>query len=375
MPFLVIGIGGGGFYAIKATEKQPEEEKSVDVRPTVEVQTMVARDHQVFIESHGEVMPLEQTQLAAQVSGEVLNWHPNFVPGGLVKRGEILFTIDKSNYQAAVLQAEAELVRAEAALIEENARAQVAAEEARRVNKRHTDLFLRKPQVLSAEAAVKSAKASLQRARRDLADCEVVAPYDALIISRSIGVGQFVSVGAPVAVLNNIETAEIMLPIAGFDQPFLSRSITGLAATIELPGPEGVSREGIIARDLGVVDSATRMTHLVVRITDPYSLNSTLPTVKFGTYVRVSFPGKVLPNIFRISQEAVTKNTVWILGVEDKLEPRRVKVVREEGEYFLISDGLSDQDKLITTLPEFPQRGMAVKVSDNIEAISTVSLN
>lgn len=371
-PFVALTLGVVGFAAINAIAKESDKKEVIDTRPTVQVEAVSANNHQVIINSYGEVQPLENTQLSAQVSGEVVSWHPSFVAGGVVGRGEILFTIEKDNYEAAVLQAEAELARAQAMLIEEQAQAKVAEDEAKRFpNKARTDLFLRKPQVLSAQASVKSAQAALKRAQRDLDNCEVSAPYDALVVSRNVGVGQFVTMGAQVAELNNIETAEVIIPIAGFDSVFLPERVKGVTATVIKTGLNGFTRQAVIDRDLGIVDNATRMSSLVVRIEDPYGLTNQQPAIKFGTYVQVNFAGTMLNNIYRLPQELVNNQTVWVVNDEQQLEPRKVKVIREEGEYFYISDGLEANDKLVTTLPEYPQKGMAVKIAGLTETKST----
>ena len=85
-----------------------------------------------------------------------------------------------------------------------------------------------------------------------------------------------------------------------------------------------------------MVDSLTRMGQLVVRVNDPYSINSAAPQLKFGSYAEVSFIGKTLENVYRLPQELVTNQTVWVVDNEQKLEPRTVAVLREEGEFFLI---------------------------------------
>ncbi|MGO3442114.1 MAG: efflux RND transporter periplasmic adaptor subunit [Pseudoalteromonas distincta] len=363
-PFVALIVGVVGFMGINAIAQEPEKKEVIDTRPTVQVEPVAANDHQVIINSYGEVKPLENTLLSAQVSGEVLSWHPNFVAGGIVARGETLFTIEKDNYEAAVLVAEAELARAQAGLIEEQAQAQVAEDEAKRFpSKARTDLFLRKPQVLSAQASVKSAQAALKRAQRDLDNCDVTAPYDALVISRNIGVGQFVTMGSQVAELNNIETAEVIIPIAGFDSVFLPERIKGITATVIQKGLNSFTREGVIDRDLGIVDSATRMSSLVVRIEDPYGLKTKQPSIKFGSYVQVNFAGTTLNNIYRLPQALVNNQTVWVVNKSQELEPRKVTVIREEGEYFYISSGLNADDQLVTTLPEYPQKGMQVKIA------------
>ncbi|WP_372766638.1 efflux RND transporter periplasmic adaptor subunit [Pseudoalteromonas sp.] len=364
IPIGIIILGIVGFSLIKASAADEGDKKPVDTRPTVSVKALKAVEHQVVITSFGEVKPLETTRLAAQVSGEVISWHKNFVAGGLVKRGEVLFSIEKDNYQAALLQAEATLTSAQAALIEEQAKAQVAEDEAKRFpSKSHTDLFLRKPQVLSAQAQVKSAQAALLRAQRDLEDCDVKAPYDALIISRDIGVGQFVNKGTQVAQLNNIETAEIIVPIAGFDSLFLPTPLAETPVSISYKGINRFVRQGKISRDLGVIDSATRMSHIVVQVNDPYNLKSSGSDLKFGKYVEVSFAGKQLSEVFKLPQELVNNRTVWVVDNEQKLQAKEVNVLRSEGAYFLIDKGLANDEQLVLTLPEYPQVGMAVKLA------------
>ena len=365
LPFGVIALGVLGMGAINATAQKAEDEEAVDTRPTVSVEALAAQDYQVVITAYGEVQPLESTNLASQVAGEVISWHPDFVPGGLIKRGDVMFSIEKDAYEAALYSAQANLSQAKATLIEEKARAEVAKQEAKQLPKaKITDLYLRKPQVLSAEANVKSALAQLKIAQRDLNNCEVVAPYDALIVSRDIGVGQFVMQGAQVARLFNVEHAEINVPVAGFDSAFLPEKVAGMPATVVSKGITTVTREGVVARDLGTIDSATRMGQLVIRVADPYGLKSDAPKLKFGSYAEVNFVGTTLENVYRLPQELVTNKTVWVVDSDLKLEPRTVAVLREEGAFYLVKDGLSNDDRIVTTLPEYPQKGMEVKLID-----------
>lgn len=365
-PVVILGGAYGAFSVIAANGPEPEEKKEVLSIPTVKAENIFPSDHQVVITSFGEISPVEKTRLSAQVSGEVISWHPNFVAGGIVKRGEVLFQIEKDNYEAAVLQAEATLVSAKASLIEEQAKAKVAEKQAKKLNnKQVTDLYLRKPQVLSAKAQVKSAQAGLKRARRDLENCTIYAPYDALVVSRNIGVGQFISAGSEVAELNNIEAAEVSIPIAGFDSSFLPEQPKGIKASITENGIRSIQREGYIARDLGLVDSSTRMVNLVVQLDDPYGIQSGEPALKFGSYVQVSFAGKELKHIYRLPQELVKNRTVWVVDENNHLEPRTVGVLREEGEFFLIGSGIEETDQVVLTVPEYPQQGMSVEVAQS----------
>lgn len=122
-------------------------------------------------------------------------------------------------------------------------------------------------------------------------------------------------------------------------------------------------REGVIERDLGVVDSATRMINMVVRVDDPYAIESDASPLKFGSYVEVQFIGKELKHIYRLPQELVNNRQVWVVNEDNELEPRIVNVLRAEQEFMLISEGLSDEDQIVLTVPEYPQKGMRVEVA------------
>ena len=372
LPIVILAAGFAGMTLIASAGDKEEEPEVVDTRPTVTISELQAEDYAVTLNSYGEITPLESTMLAAQVSGEVTSWNQDFVPGGLVRRGEILFSIEKDAYEAALLQAEANLSSAQAQLIQEQAQANVAEREAAGMSKsRVTDLYLRKPQLLSAQAAVKSAEAMLRIAKRDLDNCEVRAPYDALIVSREIGTGDYVTPGTVAATLNNVETAEITFPVAGFDQSFLPVSVTGLDATVT------VDKRTIPAklhRDLGIVDQSTRMSHLVARIDDPYGVRSGKALIKFGSFANISFNGKTLENVFRIPQELVNNKQIWLVSEDATLQSEIVEIVREQDDFYFVR-GNFDGLQLVTSPPEYPLNGMAVKVIEQSNKLVAAHAN
>lgn len=368
VPFVILALGYAGMEVIAASGAEDEKEEKIDTRPLVSLSTLHAENHAVSLSSYGEVAPLETTNLSAQVSGEVVWWNPDFIPGGLVKRGEVLFSIEKDTYEAALYQAEAALSSARAQLIQEQALADVAKREAATMSgSKITDLYLRKPQLLSAQAALKSAEAQLRIAKRDLANCDILAPYDALVTARNIGTGDFVTSGTIAATLNNVEYAEISFPIAGFDHAYLPLSVSGRKVTVSI---DGRHIDATLHRDLGTVDKATRMTYLVARISDPYGLHSNKSMIKFGSFATVSFKGVTLENVYKIPQELVNNNQVWLMSDDATLYPEHVSVVRDD-ERFLYVRGEIEGRKLVLTPPEYPVQGMAVKVigSDEIAAI------
>ena len=367
LPIFILVISTGLYAGVnKAAHKEPEK-KEVDTRPLVSVEPVHADTYPVSIKAYGTLEPIESTSLAASVTGEVTSWNSEFIEGGLLHRGETLFTIDPAPYEAALSLAEANLMSAQANLIEQKALADIAADEARRhPEKSYTDLFLRKPQVLSAEASVKSAQAALSIARRDLNNCEVKAPFDALVVSKSVGKGQYVGTGSPVATLYNVESARVLVPVPGFEVDFLPEKLQGATVTVSMP-VTGASREATIRHDLGVIDEATRMAHLMIELNDPYGMDSQQIALKYGAYVEVSFAGRTLEQVYRLPQSAVRQHRVWVVNEESQLEPRVVDIVREEPGFYYIGEGLQEGDRLVMTLPEYPQEGMPVKIEGEEE--------
>ncbi|MFD2179016.1 efflux RND transporter periplasmic adaptor subunit [Veronia pacifica] len=371
LPIIVLSVSIAGYqWMTEYAEDTPAQPRSL-VEPSVSTEKAKIINHMVTITSFGEVRSSESTHMSAQVSGVVNSLHPKFVVGGIVSKGEVLFTIDNNDYQAAVLEAEAQLATAKAVLIEEQAKAKVAARQALTMDKvKVTALFLRKPQLLSANARVKSAMAGLSRAKRDLKHCDVLAPYNALVMSRTIGVGQFISKGSQVALLNNVETAEVHVPIPGFDSQFLPDPLEDTEVSITLDNiNRQVIRRGEIVRNLGIVDSKTRMTRLVVKLDDPYSINSQLPPIQFGSYVTTSFSGLQLDQVYKVRQEVLTDGKVWVVSDAEKLDDRTVTVIHQSGEYIYIRGDLTPNERLVLTLPDFPQKGMKVNAIPTTELL------
>lgn len=144
-------------------------------------------------------------QVGSQVSGSVESLRADF--NQLVRKDEILATLDDSLYESAVTQAEAALVGAEA----ETERVRVAATAAAMALTRARELSARgllpaadlqsaetaslsaATQVVGAEARTKQARAAVLTARVNLAKTVVRSPIDGVVIARNVDVGQTVS--------------------------------------------------------------------------------------------------------------------------------------------------------------------------------------
>ncbi|RUO30809.1 efflux RND transporter periplasmic adaptor subunit [Aliidiomarina sedimenti] len=358
LPVAVIVIGITGAAVINATGTPPiEPVNEASPGPVVTVRSVNPESHQFSVTSWGELQPREKTTLTPEVTGRVIAFHENFIEGGLIRKDEVLVRLDDSDYRTALLSAESNLAAAQAQLQEEQALARVAQEEWRNTQD-PTPLALRLPQLQSSEAAVKSAEAGLQKAQRDLDRTQIRAPYDALVRSRNTGVGQVVSMGTTLGEIYNVERAEIHLPIASFDLQFLQEQVVGSQAYIDtLTDPRPVS----IVRDLGIIDTQTRMTRLVASLDDPYGLHSDKPTLRFGQFVAVHIEGQSINQVYRLPQEALVRDSIWLVSDDNTLQRQQVDILRKEGRDVLITEGISSTDTLVVMPPNFPQHGMKVR--------------
>jgi len=364
-----LSLGVLVFGIIQATgQEKVQQDASRAVAPLVQVTSLAPQRYQFQLTAWAEVIPQEQTRLTPEVAGRVVAMHPEFIDGGLIQKGQVMVQLDDADYQAQLLNAEALVAAASATLEQELALAKVAKEENRQVSPQLlTSLALRKPQLQSAEAGLKSAQAALQKAQRDLRRTRIVAPFDALVVKRHIGLGQVVNSSSLLADLNNIEFAEIRLPVASFDLPFLPTELNGIPAFIKF---DGTSRQGQVVRDLGVLQSQTRMHHLVVQLADPYALRQASSRLRFGSYVEVQLSGRTAENVYVLPQDSVNNHQVWLVDSDQKLQPRAVTVLRQQGKDVLVSAGLNPGEQLVTTPPSFPQAGMPVRIEPATAAIA-----
>lgn len=361
--FVVVAI-------VSTAPKSLEADTSRAQAPLVHTQTLQPRAHRFEVRVFGEVQPKEKTRLTPEVSGRVIRIHPNFVAGGVIAKGEVMAQLDAADYQAAMLSAEAAVAAAHAALEQEKALARVAEQELRHLSPGEVSaLGLRKPQLHSAEAGVKSALAALQKAQRDLERTQIVAPYDALVIDRNVGLGQVVSAATALGEIYSVEQAEIHLPIAGFDTRFLPQPVAGIPAQVQF---DGHYRQAEVVRDLGVIHGQTRMGHLVVEVENPYSLNLDQPMLRFGQYVEVILAGRTQQDVFEVPQDAVQNQHVWLLNEDSTLRRQPIQVVRQEGKSVLIEQGLQAGDKLVLLAPSFPQPGMQVRTESDGSELAKV---
>ncbi|GIU06058.1 RND superfamily efflux pump MFP component [Shewanella sp. c952] len=360
LPLVVIVIGIAGFAGMAALKKPPEEKEELDTTPLVSVQAVEIRPMDFSVSSYGVVAAKYETELVSQVNGEIVYLSEKFVRGGFVKKGDILAKIDPSDYDAALIDAQANMASARATLVQEKAFGKVAEAEWKRIKDGvPTELSLRKPQLAQEIAKLNSSEAGLKRAKRNVERTVIKAPYDSLIEARNIGLGSYVSMGTNLGKVLSTGNAEIRLPIADKEIQFLTNK--GNNADVILKGNfAGQPQEwkAKIVRSEGVIDSRSRMTYLVAEVADPYGLKSNNNELRYGTYVTASIGGVHAGEVTKVARHLVINGQVAVLDDDSKLKYVDVNVVRQIGSQVIITDGLDSGMNLITSALDYPIEGM-----------------
>ncbi|WP_206484997.1 efflux RND transporter periplasmic adaptor subunit [Thalassotalea sp. G2M2-11] len=376
MPFAIILAAIIVLVIVGALAPKPAK-KPVELKaPLVEVAPLVKQAVTFMIPSQGSVKPRTQTQLISEVSGQVIKVDERFKVGGFFNKGEVLLAIDDINYQVALVQAQARLTTAQAVLVEEQARVKQAKEEwllSGKSLEQAPQVALRQPQLQKAQAEVKAAKANVKQAKVTLARTKIRAPYDAMIQSKNVDIGQYVAMGSNIATTFAIDYAEVRLPVKLRDIPFLSlpkvgeKKQHGSAVNLSLSiGAQQVSWPSSISRYEGVVDSQSRVHYLVAKVDDPYALltEGHQQELRVGTFVNATITGRTIDNVIAIPRSAITgANTVYLLDQNNQLHIQTVDVLRTDSNFIYTQDDLNLDYQLVMTKLETPIEGMTLRVN------------
>ncbi len=354
-------------------------------KPQLTVSTLRLSEapYQVQLQSYGMVRPRIESQLVAQVSGQIIEVSPQFRNGGFFEKGDVLVRIDDRDYQAEVNIGEAALINARQNLVEEQARAEQALEDWQRLgNDREAPaLVLRKPQLKAAEAQVMSAQSTLDKAQLNLERTEIVAPFAGRILSKEVDVGEVVSTNRELAAIYAIDYIEIRLPIKNSDLSYMrlpedlrfsaAKGSESVRVVVRSKLVQAQAWQGEIIRTEGAIDGSSRQLHVVAQVMDPYGIQAKdkIP-LKIGEYVTAEIEGMRLPSALVIPNRSIYQGSYVYLVVEDRLLRREIEIAWQNEREAIIKSGLKADDELVLTPLGQVTSGVAVKVANGSDDVT-----
>ena len=145
------------------------------------------------------------------------------------------------------------------------------------------------------------------------------------------------------------------------------RDSHGISAKALVHTQNSDKREGTIIRFLPDLELDTRMVRIVVKVKDPLALeavNTGREKLFLGSFVKLEIQLPTVKNAIRIPRNLIRAgDTVWV-SKEEILEVRKLKISHREPEDLIITEGLIDGDKVITTSLQVATPGMRVRIKE-----------
>jgi len=366
--------------------RPPQQQEQEIIAPLVMVKQLKAKDIQMVIRAYGTVSPKVEVDIVPEVSGKVVSVNSDLKAGGLIPAGDQILQIDERDYKFAVQQTNAVVADAQVKLEIEMAEAEVARREWDQLHpdtEPNSPLVLRESQLRKAKAALESAQAQLATAQLRLERTSLSLPFDALIISEKVDLGQYMVAGQPVAVAYGIDTVEIKIPLedeelAWFDifegstslnsNRALSRK-TPAVVKADFAGAEHTWK-GYVTRTTGQVDKMSRMISVVVEVPKPFERSNGRPPLLPGIFARVLIEGKVLKNAMAVPRDAVhDSNKVWIVK-DGSLHIEALDIVRADKAFAYAMARVDQNATIVTSSLDTVVEGMKVRTQLEQTAIA-----
>lgn len=334
--------------------------------PEVGVETATVGRVPTLLEYTGRAAGSREVEVRARVGGILLE--RRYEEGQSVRQGDVLFVIDPEPYRAAAAQARAELGVARARL-----------EEARRQRDRIVPLFEKNAtsqrqrdeavsQFEVAQATVAAAQARLRTAELDLGYTEVRAPISGSTSREARSEGSLVETGGDSSLLTRIVQTH---PV------YVEFSVPETEAA-RMRGAVGTSGAALVVKvllDGGTADAVAGRLSFIDTSVEPGSgtvraratFDNADGRIVPGQFVRVRVDGVAEPDAVSVSRRAVMSsaqgNFVWVVGKDDVVELRPVKLAGDASDRALIASGLTGGERVVVDGVLKVRPGSKVKVA------------
>ena len=374
VPVIVLVIGFVLYSTLVASK--PETVPSERRERVWVVESMVAKYQTVIpmTTAFGELRARRQVDLRALVAGEVVKTNPRFEDGVRVAKGDMLAEIDSFTYQLAVDDARAQLSGSRAILSEREAASDHAKREMERAKKLFEKGTVSKKTVddLTLEYAVSTSrfeqqksivdrdKVRLERAKRDLKNTKIVAPFDAHVSNIAAREGRLLNSNDRVATITGADDFEVVFNLTD-DQygRLLARNTSIVGRRLKVFWDIGGQRLTLSAqiRHVGAtISQATRGADIYAQVDGQIPSN-----LRSGAFVTVEMTQQAEPDVVAVPKYALYgENQIYVIE-EGRLVPLLLTDYIDDGDRVLVKSGLRNGQTILLTQFNEAAAGVAVK--------------
>ena len=346
------------FVTLFSCTVKEETEQAPPPPPEVSVYETKAREVPIYQELVGQVYGFKDIGISARVEGYLEGIH--FQEGFPVKKGMLLYTLESQQFEADVAAKMSGVAAAETYTTESKTYLDRIKPLAKEKAVSQSDLDSAQAQYDVGLSQIKAAKANLRAAKIQLGYTKIYSPISGIIGKTKAKVGDFVGRQPSPIILNTVSRIDTVLvqffitesQYLQFMRRHMERVEKGKFEEVEKANLELILSDGSIYKHKGKPD-------FVNREVDPQTgallIQASFPNpdelLRPGQFAKVKGEIEVVKNGILIPQRCIVELqgtfSVYVLGAENKVQIKEVKVGPTIDSFWLIREGLKSGEKVV----------------------------
>ena len=372
---VILGLGIGGFmYLVSSKPEVPSRPRSEEMRKvavTIADRVSAAPVQQAF----GTVAAARSADLRFAIGGEVASVEAVMRNGALVRKGEVLATLDTELLTLSVNDIAVQLAAEDANKIELQTQLTLRQRQFDRVNqmkaasvaseKRLDDaqlaLSIAKNSLLQSNSRIEQLKIAKKRAERNLKDAVLRAPFDGALADVVIGSGQVLSSNTKLGKITDLNSLEVSFIVPAEIYAISNRLIgQDVEMTWTAGGRDVVTVTGTIDRTEGNVNANEGGGRIYANL--PQTKAGEMPPIPAGAFVEINYPTLMLEDVVILPEAAIFDRDHIFIVVEGRADRRQVEILsKSEGQVYVRGD-LQNGDQVVSTRIPGLAQGTLVEV-------------
>ena len=323
------------WYVVSATDGESGTASEPDAAPVLMVD-YTPGEVQSSIQFTGRVIPFEQFEIYAEVTGIFETGDDAFKTGTAFNQGDVLIQINDDEERQQVQAARYEFSAIISRLLADisidypeefdtwqsyldNMDAITPLKPLPEVSDRQFQMFLNRQNVFSRFSSIRQQEVRLNK-------FTIRAPYDGVVTNHQINPGALVQNGQMLGQFTGTEQLEIEASIPALEAQFVS---TGDQITVRTAGLNSDTYTGTVTRKNAMIDSGTQSVKIYVDVSDS--------ELEPGYYLEGEINGEVFPNAFKIHKDILIRDSEIFTVVDSRAQLSSVELLASDGDSMIVT--------------------------------------
>ncbi len=360
---LAAGVATASVTGLVATQGHADAPVAAAPPPTeVDVAPVVARKITDWQSYSGRLEAVDRVEVRPQVSGAITAVH--FRNGALVKKGDVLFTIDPRPHVAEVARAEAQVAAAQSAVRFTAADLDRAQRLVQNATISRQSLDEKDNAAREAAANLKAAQAALDLARIDLEHTQVTAPISGRVSRAEFTLGNVVAAGAAAAPLTTLVSVSPIYASFDVDEQTYLRHIASVKDATDVPVQLGLANESGYSRNGTVEHVDNRLDAVSGTIRVRAKFDNVDGAMVPGLFARVKVGGSLPHDALMVEDRAINtdqdKKFVLVVDAENTVQYRPITPGPSQNGLRVVTSGLAAGERIVVNGTQHARPGARI---------------